>query len=126
MADDFSFLNGGGKMGALIRTRDWPSTPLGSVDTWPQSLRTAVGIVIASKFPACLVWGPHLITIYNDAFRPILGAKPEALGEVRRHVILLKKPFRSREFSAALDAALTETPGRTGTGDAVRPDHSHR
>ncbi|MFC7739164.1 PAS domain S-box protein [Roseomonas sp. GCM10028921] len=37
-------------------------------------------MVLGSKFPACIVWGAHLTTIHNDAFRPILGAKPEALG----------------------------------------------
>jgi hypothetical protein len=37
-------------------------------------------MMLASRFPIYLVWGPRLITIYNDAFRPLLGAKPEALG----------------------------------------------
>ncbi|WP_240539963.1 PAS domain-containing protein [Salinarimonas soli] len=67
-------------MGALMRAQDWSASPLGPLGTWPQSLRTAVSMVLGSKFPSCLVWGPHLITLYNDAFRPILGAKPEALG----------------------------------------------
>ena len=77
-SDDF--LTGGGAMGALIRTHDWAVTPLGPIEGWPQSLRSAVGTVLASHFPGCIVWGPSLVTIYNDAFRPILGAKPEALG----------------------------------------------
>ncbi|MBL0407371.1 PAS domain-containing protein [Microvirga aerilata] len=67
-------------MGELMRTHDWSASPLGAPETWPQSLRTAVGMVLGSKFPSCLVWGPDLITLYNDAFRPILGIKPEALG----------------------------------------------
>jgi hypothetical protein len=67
-------------MGARVRAHDWAATPLGPPEAWPPSLRTAVGMVLASKFPACLVWGPGLTTIHNDAFRPILGAKPEALG----------------------------------------------
>ncbi len=70
----------GGAMGARVRAHDWAATPLGPLEAWPPSLRTAVGMVLGSKFPACLVWGPHLTTIHNDAFRPILGAKPEALG----------------------------------------------
>lgn len=36
------FLDGGGAMGALIRTHDWAATPLGALDTWPVSLRAAV------------------------------------------------------------------------------------
>ncbi|HEV7265495.1 MAG TPA: tripartite tricarboxylate transporter permease [Falsiroseomonas sp.] len=67
-------------MGALVRAHDWAATPLGPPEAWPPSLRVAVGMVLGSRFPACLVWGPRLITIYNDAFRPILGTKPEALG----------------------------------------------
>jgi hypothetical protein len=40
------FLEGGGEMGALIRAKDWSSTPLGAVNAWPQSLRTAVSILL--------------------------------------------------------------------------------
>ncbi|MCE3248188.1 MAG: domain S-box protein, partial [Geminicoccaceae bacterium] len=75
-----AFLTGGGAMGALARAHDWAATPLGSPNDWPPSLRTAVGMVLNSRFPAALVWGRGLVTIYNDAFRPILGQKPEALG----------------------------------------------
>lgn len=71
---------GGGAMGARIRSHDWAATPLGPIDAWPAALRVAVGLIVASPFPMAVVWGPALTTIYNDAFRPILGAKPEALG----------------------------------------------
>jgi PAS domain S-box-containing protein len=73
-------LTGGGAMSALIEGHDWTATPLGPPEAWPLSLRIAVGMTLGSKFPACIIWGPGLVTIYNDAFRPILGAKPEALG----------------------------------------------
>ncbi|RYY99038.1 MAG: PAS domain-containing protein [Chitinophagaceae bacterium] len=75
------FLNGGGEMGALIRSKDWSSTPIGSPDAWPQSLRTAVSILLNSQFPMFVWWGPELITIYNDAYIPIAGEKhPQLLG----------------------------------------------
>lgn len=67
-------------MGAAIRAFDWTATPLGTPAGWPPTLKTAVALVLASRFPKCIVWGEGLITIYNDAFRPILGNKPEALG----------------------------------------------
>lgn len=51
---NLDFLSGGGKMGELIRSKDWSKTPLGSPDKWPQSLRTAVSICIASNFPICI------------------------------------------------------------------------
>ena len=67
-------------MSDQIRHHHWASTPLGPVNTWPPVLRFAVESVLSSRFPSCLVWGPQFTTIYNDAFRLILGNKPEALG----------------------------------------------
>jgi PAS domain S-box-containing protein len=75
------FLEGGGEMGALMRAKDWASTPLGAVHSWPQSLRTAVSILLNSRYPMFIFWGPQLIKIYNDGYRPIPGDKhPWALG----------------------------------------------
>src|SRR5687768_5058613 len=67
---------------ALVRDFDWSQTPLGPRDAWPQSLKTVVGLCLASRYPILLVWGPDHIQIYNDAFRPILGSSkhPSALG----------------------------------------------
>jgi len=76
-----SFLGDGGEMGLLIRNKDWSKTAIGSPDTWPQSLRTSVSILLNSRFPMFIWWGPEHITIYNDAYRVILGEKhPAALG----------------------------------------------
>ena len=52
-----SFATGGGKMGALLRQYDWSKTPLGRLETWPQSLRTTVGLVLNSHVPIVLLWG---------------------------------------------------------------------
>ena len=71
---------GGGEMAGRVREHDWTATPLGPIDTWSPELRFAAAFVLENRFPAALVWGPHLVTIYNDGFRPILGSKPEALG----------------------------------------------
>jgi len=80
------FLDGGGEMAEAIRAHDWSSTELGPIDTWPTALKTVVGLALNSKFPKALVWGPGLVTIYNDAFRPILGEKPFALGRSFRDI----------------------------------------
>lgn len=69
----YPFLSGGGEMGKRIREKDWSNSALGEPDKWPQSLRTTVGIVLGSRFPMFLFWGPQLISFYNDAFRPCLG-----------------------------------------------------
>ncbi|GAB4027214.1 ATP-binding protein [Spirosoma koreense] len=76
------FLAGGGEMGKLIRSMDWSTTPLGSISTWPQSLRTSVSLCLSSTFPILIAWGPETIQIYNDSYRPICGAKhPESMGQ---------------------------------------------
>jgi signal transduction histidine kinase/DNA-binding response OmpR family regulator len=76
-----NFLAGGGEMGALIRAYDWTRTPLGSPDRWPQSLKTAVRIMLTSRQPIWIGWGPELIYLYNDPYRSIVGGKhPWALG----------------------------------------------
>jgi hypothetical protein len=80
-------LSGGGKMGSLIRALDWSKTPLGPVQTWPQSLKTSVSICLNSRFPVLIWWGPELVKIYNDAYVELIGTKhPKALGCPGREV----------------------------------------
>lgn len=79
------WLVGGGELGALIRAKDWAATPLGAIDDWPQSLRSAVSILLPSKAQIVVFWGPELVAIYNDAYRPVFGSKhPTALGKPAR------------------------------------------
>jgi two-component sensor histidine kinase len=68
------------RMGRAVREYDWSRTPLGPIGGWPVSLRTIVEMILGSNFPHAIVWGPDYTTIHNDAFLPILGAKPSALG----------------------------------------------
>lgn len=78
------FLEGGGEMGQLIRSKDWSKTPVGTPDLWPQSLRTTLSIILNSKFPMFLWWGEELTCFYNDAYRPSLGIEgkhPNILGQ---------------------------------------------
>src|SRR5262249_5922933 len=83
----YDWLAGGGEMGHLIRATDWSRTQLGPIESWPQSLRSAVSILMPPKAPIAMFWGPDLITLYNDAYRPVLGKKhPHALGLPGREV----------------------------------------
>src|SRR3984957_9243744 len=69
------------RMERRIRSFDWSSSPLGSFETWPQSLRTVVNILLTSRYPMWMGWGPELTFLYNDAYQPTLGIKhPWALG----------------------------------------------
>jgi PAS domain S-box-containing protein len=82
-----SVFSGGGEMAALMRTLDWSQTAVGPVSRWPQSLKTAVRIVLASRFAMFVWWGREFVNLYNDSYRTLLGAKhPAALGKPAREV----------------------------------------
>ncbi len=78
------YLKDGGEMGELIRHYDWSATSIGSIEYWPQTLLTTLGILLHSKFPMFLFWGSEHLCFYNDAYRPSLGNNgkhPFALGK---------------------------------------------
>ena len=60
---------------ADARAHDWNATPLGPPETWPQSLKTVVNILLTSRFQMWMAWGEELSFFYNDAYRPTLGIK---------------------------------------------------
>jgi signal transduction histidine kinase len=76
----FDFLSGDSEMASAIRGHDWSATPLGPIQDWPDVLKTSVALMLGSRFPQAIIWGPDLVTLYNDAFKPILGGKSGALG----------------------------------------------
>ncbi len=77
------FLSGGGVTGALMRELDWSRTPVGPVASWPESLRTALSILLHSRHPMFLWWGPELVQFYNDGYLPSFGTgkHPGAMGQ---------------------------------------------
>jgi PAS domain S-box-containing protein len=82
-----AFTNLPGEMARRIREMDWSATPLGNSEAWPQSLKLSIAMILASGFPMAIRWGPELVLIYNDAYRPILSDKhPQALGRLLREV----------------------------------------
>jgi len=84
---------GRGEMAERIRTYDWASTPLGPILSWPQSLKTAVEVMLASGFPASMQWGREAILLYNDANARILGGlHPTALGQPIFEALPARRP----------------------------------
>lgn len=81
MTDALHLFLGHSVCGEAVRRFDWAASPLGPISDWSHSLRTMVGAILDSAFPECLVWGPQHILIHNDAFLPILGNKPPAIGQ---------------------------------------------
>src|SRR5678816_4668390 len=71
-----------------MRSKEWTSTALGAPESWPQSLRTVVRIMLTSRYAMWIGWGPDLFFLYNDAYANMsLGAKhPWALGQPARLV----------------------------------------
>ncbi|MEO6799769.1 MAG: PAS domain-containing protein [Rhodanobacter sp.] len=79
---DVTFLSGGGEMGKLVRAHVWSKHPLGSPEGWSQALRTAIRLMLNSRYPMGLFWGPTGFWFYNDAYRQTLSAErhPSSLG----------------------------------------------
>ncbi|MBM3929099.1 MAG: histidine kinase, partial [Sphingomonadales bacterium] len=76
------FLDHGGEMGRRIRDHDWSQTPLGPIEHWSPTLRTALGLCLSSSYPTCVYWGPELRLLYNDAWAPIPAERhPACLGQ---------------------------------------------
>jgi PAS domain-containing protein len=75
------FLTGGGELGQLIDRHDWSATALGPIDLWPQTLRSSVALMLRSAVPMVMLWGPHGVMIYNDAYSVFAGGRhPRLLG----------------------------------------------
>jgi len=60
-------------MAERVRAFDWTGTPLGPIAQWPQSLKTAVGMVLLSPVPIVMLWGDDGIMIYNDGYSEFAG-----------------------------------------------------
>ena len=118
------FPQGGGEMSAAIRQRDWTDSPLGTPDAWPQSLKTAVRIVLACHQPMFVWWGEELLNFHNDACQGLLNLEPaagEPASDVWReiwdqlgpHVAAIMSPEAGSTADAQIEVRL-ETPGAAG------------
>ena len=72
-ASKTDWLASGSRMSEVIRGMDWSRTPLGPIESWPQSLRTTVSLCLASTFPIAIAWGPEAVLLYNDGQNPSFG-----------------------------------------------------
>ena len=73
--DKLKFLAGGGRSGAQLRALDWSENRLGTPAGWPQSLRTAVKLMLSTRHPVSIFWGPDAVHLFNDAAGQSLGAE---------------------------------------------------
>ena len=73
------FLRRDGEAARLIAAHDWSGTSLGPLESWPPSLRSAVGMVVHSAVPIVMLWGEDGVMIYNDAYSVFAGGRHPAL-----------------------------------------------
>src|SRR5215213_8687062 len=97
-------LAGDSEMARRFREHNWAATPLGPVEAWPPSLRTAAALVLGSGFPSILVWGPELVQVYNDAYVGLIGSKhPAAFGAPTHftwpEIRYIQEPIFARVFA---------------------------
>ena len=76
---DLRFLDGDGEMARMIRSHDWSATTLGPPGDWPQALRTCVRLMLNTRHPIFMFWGPDALCLYNDGYRAILGRERHAM-----------------------------------------------
>ncbi|MEE2951924.1 MAG: PAS domain S-box protein [Pseudomonadota bacterium] len=120
---------GEGEMARRIRSMNWATTPLGPIEHWPQSLRTALDMVLAMSRPASLFWDPGHIQLYNDAYvaiaqdrhptllgAPVAEGWPDAYEVAIRPVIEASRKGRSTRLT---DYAVTLQTVDGGTEERV-------
>ena len=71
----YPFLTGGGEAAEIIARFDWAATPLGPIESWPVSLKSAVALILRSPVPIVTLWGEDGIMIYNDAYSGFAGGR---------------------------------------------------
>ncbi|KAG8934382.1 hypothetical protein FRC01_003339 [Tulasnella sp. 417] len=69
------WLTAGTKMVDYVKNFPWENHPLGPMELWPQSLKTALSAVMAAPYPWAIWWGPELCLLYNDAYAAMSGTK---------------------------------------------------
>ena len=113
---------GPGEMRARCRALDWAATPLGPAAGWSHSLRTIAAVVLGSRQPMFLFWGPELVQLYNDAYRPSLGAtSADGMAGHDRHPRALGA--RGREFWTEIwDVIGPQIAQVMGGGEATWPE----
>lgn len=99
LSDSHGCAGWNGEMAGRIRAFDWSLTELGTIDSWPRSLSSAVQLMLASPLPMVMLWGRAGYMIYNDAYsvfaggrHPYLLGSPVELGwpevaDFNRHVV---------------------------------------
>lgn len=117
------FLAGDSELSERIHSLDWSTTPLGPLEAWPQSLKTSVNLILNSRHPMWIGWGPEATFLYNDAYIQVLSlAKhPWALGrpaaEVWAEIWDVCGPLADKVFNAGIASYVEDVQLFMSRGD---------
>ena len=76
-----------GPLRAAYEGVDWRATALGPVEGWSPALRSTIDLVLNTRFPMAVFWGPQFVVLYNEAYTELIGDKhPDALGQTAGRV----------------------------------------
>lgn len=113
---DLNFLRAGGDMGRRVLALDWGSTSLGPIEDWPVPLLAATKVMLLTRLPMYIAWGPDLTVVYNDAYAATI---PE------RHPASLGKPLRQMWKGDAWVAISSEIESALEGHSSFIPDRPH-
>jgi serine phosphatase RsbU (regulator of sigma subunit) len=112
-----SLLRAAGPLRHAYESVDWAATPLGPIPDWSPALRGAVDLVLGTRFPSTLLWGPEFVLVYNDAYTELIAEKhPRALGRPAREIF----PEIWDEIGPLMQAVL-DGEGSTWVEDQLLP-----
>ena len=102
--DSRGFMEGGGEMGTTIRAYAWHSSVMGEPESWPQTLKSTMRLLLNSRHPMFIWWGSDLIQFYNDAYGQLLGPErhPGALGQAGRNCWEQIWPITGRQIDTVM------------------------
>jgi len=115
--DAGALFDAGSRAGRVMKARDWSATALGPVDEWPESLKTALRLMLASPVATFIWWGRDLLNLHNDACAELFGRRrPDAraigrpASEVRQDIWSALGPEVVEVMAENVAARVSERP----------------
>lgn len=100
----------------FMREFDWSKTAFGPIESWSRELRQSARFMLAETAPGVLIWGSSYMTMWNEAYAPLIGGKhPDGMGLTATEIF----PDFWEDYFGGVIHEMGQT-GQTATGDATR------
>ncbi|WP_138429599.1 sensor histidine kinase [Fodinibius saliphilus] len=86
----------------LVHGHNWEESPLGPMEEWPEAFSGLFKTILEIKIPILICWGESLISIYNDAYRPLLGKNPKVMGQSFKEISSEAREIVGRQINQVL------------------------